>query len=271
MTLDRPLLLAALLVLPVLYLLARNLRERRAISVSSLLIWSRLGLAEDPPRDLARRADRLLILRLAAAGIVALGLSGPRLAAGVPEPVVDVLIDASPSMNAFRDSVRKALETVREHVPAGAELRVTRASLRDGLPAALTRSGGGDVVLITDQPPPGLVGEGRVRFYLVGDPVDNIGITSAWLSSERFGVVVESFATARREISVRHPDGIVKLTLDPGESRMLEGAAPGGRARITVLPGDRFRFDDRVLLVATPPVVVTQAWRGPEEPARPLG
>ncbi len=270
MTLDRPLLLVALLTLPVLYLLARSLRERRTVPVSSLLIWSRLDLAGDPPRDLARRADRLLLLRLAAAGIVALGLSGPRLTAGDPEPVVDVLIDASPSMTAFRGGVEQALDSIREHAPPGAELRVTKAPLKGGLPAVLTRPGRGDVVVLTDQPPPGLVGGGRVRLYLVGEPVDNVGITSAWLTSERFGVVVESFATARRELSVSHPGGTVHLTLGPGESQVLEGAAPGGRAEITLLPGDRFDFDDRVLLIATPPVTVSLAWRGEEEPALEL-
>ncbi len=39
MTLERPLWLLAILAVPILYLLARNLRERRAVPVSSLLIW----------------------------------------------------------------------------------------------------------------------------------------------------------------------------------------------------------------------------------------
>jgi hypothetical protein len=48
---------------------------------------------------------------------------------------------------------------------------------------------------------------------------------------------------------------------------VIEGAAPGGRAEITLRPGDRFGFDDRVLLVSVPPTPVSLAWRGPEEPA----
>jgi len=269
-TLDRPLLLLALLVLPVLYLLARNLRERRAVHVPSLLIWARLDLAADPPRDLARRADRLLLLRLLAAGIVALGLSGPRLAPGASDLVVDVLIDDSPSMSAFGDGVEHALDSVREHAPAGADLRITRASVRSGLPAVLSKPGRGDVVLVTDRVPPGLGGDGGdrgVRLYLVGEPVENVGITSAWLKSDRFGVVVESFASTRRDISVDYPGKSEELTLDPGECRVIEGAAPGGRAEVTLRPGDRFGFDDRVLLVAIPPTTVSLSWRGPEEPA----
>ena len=165
MTLDRPLLLLALLALPILYLLARNLRLRRPVTVPSLLIWSRLNLAADPPRDLARRADRLLLLRLLVAGIVAFGLSGPRLAPGAPDPVVDVLIDNSPSMSAFDDGVERALDRVREHAPSGADLRITRAPVRSGLAAVLSERGGGDVVLVTDRVPPGLGGEGGGRIF----------------------------------------------------------------------------------------------------------
>ncbi len=55
MTLERPLLLLALVALPILWLLSRIAWQRRAVPVSSLLVWSRLGLEPDAPRETRRR------------------------------------------------------------------------------------------------------------------------------------------------------------------------------------------------------------------------
>ncbi len=267
MSLEHPLLLLALLSVPILYLLARKVSERRTVHVSSLLIWRRIGLDPAPPRSLARRADHLLVLRLAAAGLVALGLSGPRVAAHAPDPVIDVLVDHSPSMEAFREGVEKALDTIRSKAPSGVGLRITRSTVDAGLLNLLSRGGDGDVVVVTDHPRPGLDGEGRVRQFLVGAPVENLGITSAWLSEGRFGAVVESFASVGREFTIHYPGGSEKTGIEPGASLVFEGPVPGNRAEIELVPGDAFQFDDRVVLVTTPPSALCLRWQGPEEPA----
>lgn len=270
MTLERPLLLLALLSVPLLYLLARNLRERRAVPVSSLFIFRRLGLSPAPPQDVARRADRLLLLRLLAAGLVALGLSGPRVTAGLPDPVIEVLIDSSPSMGAFRDGVSDALDTIRSQVPSGMGLRVTRSTVDGGLRDLLAGPGRGDIVVVTDHSHPGLEGSGRVREFLVGTPVENLGITAAWLADGRFGAVVTSFASAPLSFTIRYPGRSASTGIEPGSSLVFAGPLTWDRAEIELDPGDAFRFDDRVVLVVTPPAVPALRWEGPEEPALAL-
>lgn len=268
MTLARPLLLLALLSLPVLWLLARRRAVRRETVVSSLLVWRRLGLAPEPPRELRRRADRLLGLRLAVAALLSLGLAGPRLVPSEGPPSVVVLVDDSASMTAFAAAAADAVARVEAAAPAGATLDVRRSPGLAGLAAALAE-GPGDVVVVTDHRPEGLPEDGRFRAILVGAPVENVGIVSAWVvpgDPPAFGAVVRSFASAPREVAVAGPGGSERFELAPGESRLVSGPAPEGRAEVRIEPGDRFAFDDRVEVVLRPAAPVALAWRGPDEP-----
>jgi Aerotolerance regulator N-terminal len=267
MILGRPLLLVALIALPILYLLARRARRRTAAPVSSLLIWSRMGLPVEPPADLARRADRLLWVRLLAALLVALGMAGPLLTGRSADPVLHVLLDTSPSMGAFEKASRKALDEIQAAAPEGVGVTVIRAPGLSGLPSLLARSPVGEVLFITDHIPEGLERTERVRTWAVGEPVENVGLVSAWLADGRFGAVIRNFASSPQRRTVRHPEGEETIELEPGESREIEGSASGGVARIDLLPPDRFVFDDSVELRVTEAVPLLLTWRGPDEPS----
>jgi hypothetical protein len=254
-SLVRPLFLLALLALPVLWLLSRRVWQRRVVVVSSLLVWSRLALAAEPPLETRRRADRLLLLRLAAAAILALGLAGPTLTGAEPPARLFVVLDDSPSMRAFEDRSAQALDAVRK-AAGGAGVEVIRSPGIADLAMALALAGEGDVIVITDHPPPGLEEGGRVRIVLVGEPVENVGIVSAWIEEgeegHRYCAVIRNFADRHVVVEVQGPKLVERLAFRPGGSRLASGAAPDGRAEISISPGDRFAFDDRVEVALEP-------------------
>jgi hypothetical protein len=246
-----PLFLLAGVSLPILWLLARRERRRRTVPVSGLLLWRRLGLPPDPPRQLARRRDRLLLLRLAAAALATLGMAGPRVGGGAPAGVIEVLLDTSPSMGAFAKGAEEALAAVRGAVGPNTVVSVHRAPGTGDVAALLARHPAGSVVVVTDHRPPDLPEGGRVRFLLVGRPVENAGIVSAALAADgedKYAAVLRNFGRAAREVVVSRPGGPDRILLAPGEARLLAGPAPDGKVEISITPGDAFAFDDRVVL-----------------------
>ncbi|MCU0726018.1 MAG: BatA domain-containing protein [Planctomycetes bacterium] len=255
MTLEAPLFLLAGISLPILWILARREKRRRTVEVSGLLLWRRLALPPDAPRREARRWDRLLLLRLAAAAFATVGMAGPRVGGG-GAAVLEVLVDVSPSMAAFGPETEAALSAVRDAAGAGTEVRVHRAPGTGDAAALLARHASGSVVVVTDHRPPDLPGGGRVRLVLVGRPVGNAGIVSAALSpppAESYTVVVRNFAAVARELEVSRPGGPDRVRFAPGEARLFAGPAAPGRVEISLSPGDAFAFDDRVVMERAPP------------------
>ncbi len=251
MSFERPLLLLAGLVLPALYLLARRAARRREVAVPGLLLWRRIGLVPEPPRLAARRADRLLALRLVAAGLATIGLAGPRPGGRAEESVLAVVVDATPSMSAFATEAGQALRALAD-AAGGARLDVTRGHTPADLAAALDRAGDGTAVFITDHSDPEFPDGDRIVRFLVGREVENVGFVGGavfpGVDGTRYRVVVRSHARASRDLVLRHPGGEVRFALASGETRVFEGPAPGGTAVLALAPGDEFAFDDRVTM-----------------------
>lgn len=274
MTLDRPVMLLGLASLPILWLLARAAWQRRELAVASLFIWRRLDLAEDAPREKRRRSDRLLFLRMAVALFAVLAAAGPRLGPGTSPPELQVVIDDSLSMSAFEESAARALDAVREAVPDDVELVIRRSPDLTGVTAALACSPGGDVVYITDHR---LAGElDRVRVVLVGEPLANVGFTSAWLTQdgEEFTLhfVVRNFSDSVQAASLEVPDPLV-CVIQPGESRKV--SVPGfghslpdepARLSLEVLNVPGFTFDDSITVKWEEGRRIALRWVGPESP-----
>ena len=272
MTFDRPILLLALLSLPVLWLLSRMIHERRVAPVSSLLLWRRLGLSPEPPRETRRRSDRLLLLRLAAATAVSLGLAAPRFSLREAPPVLLVVRDATPSMGAFAGEADAAIERIRQAAPEGAELRVREIANESQLyPILASVAGTGDVVFVTDHSPEGPGGERGLRLVLVGRPVENVGITAAWIEGEgglggrEYRVVVENFSSAAKTVSVGTSATASTATIGPGDAAVLGGPVEEG-TEVRIRPGDPFEFDDRVRFSRQTVLRDERAlrWEGPE-------
>jgi len=225
--LARPLLLLALVALPVLWLLARRAAARRELPVTSLLIWRRIGLIPEAPTRTKRRIDRLLWLRMASAAAVAIGLAGPVIRGAPAPPVLHVLLDASPSMSAFAGKTAKALERIEAHVAGAAEVRVHR---RDGirdLPALLATAGEGDVIVVTDHLPAGFDGGKRVRVVLTGEPVENAGFTALWVDdANRYTAIVRNFGSRERTVSVGSESGRRSIVIPPGEAVRVAWLSP---------------------------------------------
>jgi hypothetical protein len=267
MTLDRLWPLVGLVALPALWILSRRIWQRREVVVSSLIIWRRLDFAAEPPREARRRADLLLLLRLAVALAAVLGAAGLRIGVAEPPAVLHVLVDESVSMSAFADETRAALQAIEASATHGARLAIHRSSGTRDLAAVLSAAGTGSVVVVTDHVPEALREPERVRLWLVGRPVGNIGVASAWMEEKgRYGAVIRNYGRTEQSLEVVHPAGVTPLTLGPGEIEAVFGHSAGNRAEILLKPGDRFRFDDRVVVEWDPGLRVGLRWVGPDEP-----
>jgi hypothetical protein len=131
----------------------------------------------------------------------------------------------------------------------------------------LAEARAGDVVVVTDHAPEGVPDGGRVRPVLVGEPVENAGIVSAWVEEGglRFGAVVRNYGAIAQRRTASHPGGETSLDLAPGETELVSGPAPDARAEIVLRPGDRFAFDDRAVVELEAPSPLVLRWEGPAE------
>jgi len=206
---------------------------------------------------------------MAAAAAIALGMAGPVIRDAAAPPTLHVLLDTSPSMSAFEGRADEALEKISldvERRDRNPRVRIHRRDRVEDVVAILATAGDGDVVVITDHRPEGIESAGRIRLVLVGEPVENVGFSSAWAEGKRFVAVVTNHGTKEREVVVVTDAGRVPLTIPAGESRRATGEAPRGSAVLRLEPGDRFSFDDEVRAEGSEPLRRRLTWRGADEP-----
>lgn len=124
MILSQPLGLWLLALLPVVVLAHLLFQRRRALQVSSLLIWKRLEASVRRRLWLRRVFNRHLLLQVLAVVLAALALSQPALPTAAPPPAEQraLIVDASASMGAkggapMEQARRRAGELIRASAP----------------------------------------------------------------------------------------------------------------------------------------------------------
>jgi hypothetical protein len=137
---------------------------------------------------------------------------------------------------------------------------------------ALAGELGGEVALIlvlTDHPPPkdSVAPTGRVQWWSLGRPRDNVALTAAGrtpgVENERCLIEVSNLGiqAATRTLEIRTPQGPVlermRLTLEPGQVRRLTFTFPLETAALHArLDGDDLPVDDQVTLLPVRPRAV---------------
>jgi hypothetical protein len=279
-----------LLLLPILYLLARPVRPKRTETTPHLAQWRR-ALARIGRRPVRLRWLRLLLLVVAfLAGVLA--LTGPTLGGRAGPRELVVLLDTSASMAAggAYAAARARLAALVDALPEHIAVRLALC----GRDVAMRRGARGD--LLADLPAP--AGEGRIdlgalaaateqesiavwtltdalgatrapqrgALTVVGEPQDNFALTSLealdhWpLARVQLRVAVANFAAAERALTLavegaEHPD--VAVTVAPGATavRTLElQRGSGGPVRVFLRGhGDALALDDSVAVRLPPP------------------
>jgi aerotolerance regulator-like protein len=268
---ERPLALALLAALPLMWWLFRRRSAAPVVRVASLVAFRDAAgaVAASTPR---RVFDWKLALLLAAAAALALAAAGPRWGTRAPA-AFRVVIDDSASMGATTgDAVERARAALAAAEPGavadvvplhgGAVARVAvreivaprpDPTLADGLPASLApllesaRSEGfPGLVLVTDVdvaafPGVAIVGPSHAARR-------NLSIAAAALDGDAAVVTVRNWGEDAVEATVAEGDTVAKLRVPPRgiASARLPAPAPGAQASFVLASGDELAADDRL-------------------------
>lgn len=290
-----------LLLVPVLFW--RRLDPQTRLAVSALHLWRSAAPAQAGGRLRLRRLDRRLLVEAAIACAIITAVAGPHWAAAIPD--VAVVIDVSASMraretggtrlDAARAGARGAISALmpwsRVHLfvagPGPAETGALAANdprLARRLDELAPTDGGADletavaaataaapqVYVFSDTRAPAGLDADRVRWTVVGRPLDNAAVTTFAASSDDGApphvlVAVANFGAspAERTLTVAARDKVLyreRVRLAPGARATALVASRGATGIITAQldPGDALADDDRRALVAgaTEPVRV---------------
>jgi Aerotolerance regulator N-terminal len=215
MTLGAPLVLLALLLVPVLLILERLRRRPRQVVVASLALWREVPAAVRPTASRRRARNWKLLLRIAAVVLLALAGAAPALTeTRASGRTLYVLVDRSPSMG-VDGRLDRAMDLVEDAARPFERLRVlftpSAAVLREGdaldapdpapgaepLAAAIEGLLGmtaGDptarALFVGDHVPDDLEDRSGLTIALVGRPLANAAVTSLRVDHDQAGPVV---------------------------------------------------------------------------------
>ena len=265
-----PYALLALLALPILVWLHRRRLQGALVDVPSLLFLDPEPAEATAPQR--RRFDAELALALAAAGCLALAAAGPPAAVGAPKPVVRVVLDASPAMEAKAIPTSKSPREQAEAVLAALGLTdsIVRARGKPTDLLAAARREKADVrIVVSDRAinpsPP------DVHVAAYGDPpAENAGIIAASVAERQDGshLLVTVWNHSPRERACRltaldwvpegdppvggeKRDAVLRIPADSARSQQLPLGMRAARVEVRV-GEDALRADDLILLEARP-------------------
>ncbi len=234
MTLLHPAALWGLLLLPLLLLLRRWQARPRTLVWPSLQLWRAALEATSASR---RRVDRLLLLELAAIGLLCLAAAAPvvRLREGVRRLVV--LVDTGPHMSARLADGRTASEATEEEIRRVEREydESVRIPVEGDLVGAAVAAREGAVLLATNQQ-----GVGGTGYLTVGRTASgqNTGIDAVEARGDRLWFALATDGPAR-DVRVRVGDQTLVV-------RTGTGVECASASRIEILDADNYDGDNRV-------------------------
>jgi hypothetical protein len=249
--------LLALLAIPVLVWIHRRRRLGVPVDVPSLLFLEEESLEATAPER--RRFDAELALSIAAALCLALAAAGPSVAVGGPKPVVRVVLDASPAMDARATPASKSPREQAEAAIAALGLSdvVVRARGKPADLLAAARREPADVrIVVSDRAITPAPSDVHVAAY--GDPAaENVGIVAVHLASagpERLTGHAVVWNHSRNARVVRLGEQELEVPADSARSGTFSVASrtPVGSIAISTGAADAYPIDDVVGLDRTP-------------------
>ena len=254
--LEAPYALLALLALPILVWIHRRRLQGVPVDVPSLLFLDPEPAEATAPQR--RRFDAELALALAAAACLALAAAGPRVAVGAPKPVVRVVLDASPAMEARATATSKSAREQAEAALAALGLSDSVVHAR-GKPTellAVARRDKADVrIVVSDRATTPAPPDVHVAAY--GDPAaENVGIVAAHgrpgesFGSRVFATVWNHSASARTiRLSALGPR-LLEIPANSARSVSFDVAAADRTVYLATpaLDGNSLQLDDAVVM-----------------------